>query len=822
MPQPHNEHIDADASLPRSLGRYWLLRLIARGGMGEVYLGSTTGLEGAEKPVVVKVIRREHAGDASFLARFLDEARVQAQLQHTGVVQVIDAARDDESGEPYTVFEYVEGRSLADVRGRLKQLGRRLEWPEAAALAALVAEALDHIHTRKDAADRPLAIVHRDLSPQNIMVSFDGEAKIIDFGTAKGENRRCHTVSGVVYAKPGYVAPEVAQGSSGDFRVDLYALGIMLWELCAGRRFLEGDSQGHMALVAAGALAPSSLHALVDAPVALDDIVARLTAHDPLSRYASAGEAARALASILSTLPVADGAGRSIRLRIRHLMSGLFPSEPGRSRREFARLAHTARATVSLPNPPEAAGASPVVDGLLAGTRYRVWRTLGSGASSTIYEGEHVDLGRKVALKVSVPSGPGAERQSQRFKREARALSRLSNECFPHLFEFGMTTDGRQFFVLERLEGETLETLLEREGPLPAQEVVRLGERILAAIKLAHDQGVVHRDLKPANIFLTDSGRVVLLDFGLALTRDEDSISGEVGEGIAMIGTPEYMAPEQATGRDVDERADLYAIGGILYEMLTGQRPFSAPSAVLLLEAKKVSAPERPDARSPGARISRELSHVVMKALEAQPAMRFVSATEMLQSLQHAGSAPAQRRMVRRTLGYSALAAAMGFAVVLLGGSVFSPEGLASSTRSVLEGLSTGSLVAAPEPKVEAPLIVASPGVPVAVEPAEEVVTTDDFRVELGPVLPPVGDPYSEATDEDVLADMRVRGSTQRPVGTRARVMKTAAAGLEPSSKRSKALRGGRKTVASAASKGTGKSKAQVALQKATKRPSKK
>src|SRR5581483_9142084 len=114
--------------VPRALGRYLLLKRIARGGMGEVFLASTTGIEGAERPVVVKIIRREHAKDPSFIARFLDEARVQAQLQHSGVAQVLEAAVDTKSGEPYAVVEHVEGRSLGDVRARAVQLGVKLAW----------------------------------------------------------------------------------------------------------------------------------------------------------------------------------------------------------------------------------------------------------------------------------------------------------------------------------------------------------------------------------------------------------------------------------------------------------------------------------------------------------------------------------------------------------------------------------------------------------------------------------------------------------------------------------------------------------------------
>ena len=136
--------------LPRPLGRYLLLRRLARGGMGEVFLASTMGIEGAERPIVVKVIRRDHSNDPSFIARFLDEARVQAQLQHSGVAQVIEASTDEISGQPYAVVEHIEGKSLGDLRSRTLALGYRIGWAEAVALATMIAEALAHVHERKD------------------------------------------------------------------------------------------------------------------------------------------------------------------------------------------------------------------------------------------------------------------------------------------------------------------------------------------------------------------------------------------------------------------------------------------------------------------------------------------------------------------------------------------------------------------------------------------------------------------------------------------------------------------------------------------------
>ena len=156
--------------VPRALGRYLLLKRIARGGMGEVFLASTTGLEGAERPVVVKIIRREHAKDPSFIARFLDEARVQSQLQHSGVAQVLDATIDDLTGEPYAVVEHIEGRSLGDVRARAVQIGHAVGWEDGVGMGTLIAEALAHVHERPDPSGRALG--HRP--PRSVAAERDG------------------------------------------------------------------------------------------------------------------------------------------------------------------------------------------------------------------------------------------------------------------------------------------------------------------------------------------------------------------------------------------------------------------------------------------------------------------------------------------------------------------------------------------------------------------------------------------------------------------------------------------------------------------------
>ncbi len=659
------------SDLPRRFGRYVLLRRIAKGGMGEVMLATTLGLEGAERPLIIKTIRTEHRTDKSFKARFLDEARVQAQLEHAGVCQVLEATTDDDSGEPYVVVEFVDGRSLGDVRARALTSGQRIEWHEAVAIAQLAAEALAHVHERHDAQNRPLNIVHRDLSPQNLMIGYGGEVKIIDFGTARGENRRCHTVSGVVFAKPGYVAPEVANGNPGDFRVDLYALGVMLWELCAGRRFLEGEASDHMAAVSKNLRNLPPIAEVAGAPRALDDILARLTAFDREGRYARTKVAARELASLLTSAAALAGGERGVRSRVAGLMQRLFDGESARNRREFLRLVAEARkvfstptGTPQAPTPKAAIAMKEEKAGFVPGTRYKVVREIGKGAGTVVVEAEHVDLGRRAAVKMLESATAPAMAQA-RFRREARILSSLEVPGVVRVIDAGETTDQRPFVVLELCEGETLEKTMKREGGVSIDEALEISARILTVLDRVHARGVVHRDLKPENIVLAEDRGVTLVDFGIAIAKGDRDMSdletpSKKQPSISLYGTPEYMAPEQAARpHEVDARADIYAVGAMLYEMLTGRLPFVGASAVAILEAKAQGSPEAPSERAKARNIPADVDALCLRALARHPSLRFGAATEMREAIEAALAAPGKRRSKIRRVGMAALATTM-------------------------------------------------------------------------------------------------------------------------------------------------------------------
>jgi eukaryotic-like serine/threonine-protein kinase len=671
----------------RAVGRWTLLKPLARGGMGEVYLGCSGGIEGAERPCVVKLVRREHATDRSFLARFFDEARIQAQLQHPGVAQVLEASTE-QSGAPYVVLEFIEGRNLSEIRQRATQLKAPMTWADGVAIAVSLTEALAHVHERTDASGRALEIVHRDLSPQNVMVGYSGEVKLIDFGTARGENRKCQTVSGVVFAKPGYVAPEVANQNQPGPQADLYALGIILWELIAGRRFLTGDPAEHLAAVAAGERNPPPLCTTMNVPLALDTAIARLTAHSLSDRYLTAREALSDLVRVLSQAPsLADGE-RSVRGRVTQFMQSLYPSEPARTRAEFARLLaeHRKEAQVKshIPQSPTPAN----VASLLPGTRYRIDRQISKSAMSVVYEAQHIDLGRRVALKVLPREHCDKQDFEALFRREARTLAALRHPSLVQLHDFGVSQDGRPFYAMELLSGRTLREVMD-QGGLDWREILSIGTAICDALAVAHKHGIVHRDIKPSNILLTDSGSVKLIDFGVAQNPMQDegeqerraakpSTEEKDRDSVSVWGTPEYMAPEQFRSPEVDARADLYALGAVLYELLTGVLPHTGEGVMTLLERKQSRIPKAPRLAMNNLSVPRTVDWALTKVLSSEPSDRFGNAMQFKEALQLALDAPKRIRRVR-TLSITAAACTL---VLGAGAGAYQQFGLPVSLHS--------------------------------------------------------------------------------------------------------------------------------------------
>lgn len=620
--------IAAGERLPRPLGRLVLLKHLARGGMGQVYLASTTGLEGAESAVVVKTIRGDKAKDPSFVARFLDEARVHAQLRHPNVASIVETGREID-GTPYTVVEYVEGKSLADVRHRAMQMGHNMSWGDAVAMGIEIAQGLCHVHERRGSDGRPLQIVHRDLSPQNVVIGYDGEVKLIDFGTARADNRKCRTVSGIVYAKPGYVAPEVGRSEVGDHRIDLYALGVIVWELAKNARYFSGDPGEHMAIVASGRHRYQPIAAAIGAPAELDDVLSKLLNADPEARYQSARAALGDLVRIMSRAPV-HPEGRSLRARIASTMRLLYPAEPGQSREEFSNLVDGARAAgltdPSQQSTPEAPSSSRMrAAGVLGPLPYRLIRTIGEGSAGVVYEAEHQGLGRRVALKLAKEGS-----SPDHIRAEARAGARLNHAGVVRTLDAGTTEDGRAYIATELLEGCTYRAYAKglRTGEaLPWKLAAAHAREVASALAHVHAHGLVHRDVKPENLFMTSEGSLKILDFG---------VHAHVGEradgGLAFFGTPTYMAPEQITGEPVDGRTDLYALGCVLYEAICGAPPFAEASSATVMRQQIKQVPPSLRAKTRQA-LPDALVALVDEMLAKEPNRRPADAAEVVRRI---------------------------------------------------------------------------------------------------------------------------------------------------------------------------------------------
>ncbi|HEY0711540.1 MAG TPA: serine/threonine-protein kinase, partial [Polyangia bacterium] len=279
--------------------RFQVLRRLGMGGMAEVFSAIHHEPGGVQRPVVIKRPLPDLAAHPEFLAMFLDEARIASSLQHPNIVRVLEVIHQPDNC--LIVMELVEGKSLSALLARLERSGQRLESRLAAYVVARAAHGLHHAHTRTDAEGKPLQIIHRDVSPQNVLVSFTGDVKVIDFGIAHALGRVTQTRTGTRKGKTGYMAPEQARAGAIDSRVDVFALGILLWELSCGRRlFVRADDFRTMnALLLDPIPLPSSVAAV--APE-LESIIMRALSRNPDERFQTADELRIALDAFTTSL----------------------------------------------------------------------------------------------------------------------------------------------------------------------------------------------------------------------------------------------------------------------------------------------------------------------------------------------------------------------------------------------------------------------------------------------------------------------------------------------------------------------------------------
>jgi serine/threonine-protein kinase len=284
------------------LGRYDVIRTLARGALTDLLLGRASGMEGFQRHVLIKRLRQEHAQDPGVLEMFVNEARLAAALHHHNIVQVLDIGED--GGQPFFAMEYVHGVDLRRLLALLAKRGEQLPFPHVVSIIAAAAAALHHAHEQRNPDGSPLGIVHRQVTPGNILVGYDGNVKIVDFGIAKAAIKRSETGAGVLRGSAPYMAPEQCAGQRVDRRSDVFALGIVLYELSTVRRLFKGANEFLTMSAVVNAEVPRPSQYRRDVPPELEVIMLKALSRDPLARFQTAGALAEALDKVARTVGV--------------------------------------------------------------------------------------------------------------------------------------------------------------------------------------------------------------------------------------------------------------------------------------------------------------------------------------------------------------------------------------------------------------------------------------------------------------------------------------------------------------------------------------
>jgi serine/threonine-protein kinase len=333
-------------------GKYEVMELAGEGGMAKVYRGQTHGAAGFARPVAIKRVLAPLSQNPVFLKMFVEEARVVSELDHPNIAQIHDFDRD-RSGEYYLVLEWVEGLTLAEWRQGYKEHGNHTPWTLTAAIGIEVLAALHAAHAHTDAEGRPAPIFHRDVTPQNVMVSNCGVVKLTDFGLARAMDRSSITKPGFVKGKISYLAPELTYEADPSAQTDLFSVGVVLWEVLAGEKLFKDKDPLKLVGTIRDMEIPDLADLRPDLPPRLRDIIRKALRRNPLERYASSRDMARDLAALLrATDEVTDShiIAESVRWS-REQLAQARPSEP--ATKPFAAqeaLKHAASADETVPD----------------------------------------------------------------------------------------------------------------------------------------------------------------------------------------------------------------------------------------------------------------------------------------------------------------------------------------------------------------------------------------------------------------------------------------------------------------------------------------
>ncbi len=595
--------------------RYEILKRLGEGGMGAVYKARDHELD---RLVALKVIRPELAGHPDILRRFKQELILARQVTHKNVVRIFDLGTAD--GRKFITMDFIEGRDLKSILNEREKIPAA----EAVPIVQQICRGLEAAHVE--------GVVHRDLKPQNIMLDDTGRVWLMDFGLARSMELSGLTRTGVLMGTPDYMSPEQARAEKVDARSDLFSLGIIFFEMLTGRLPFQADTLMAKLLQRVQQEAVPVMEIDPTIPPGVSAVVSKCLERDVKKRYQSVHEI---LDDLLGDTRTISSSGSS--------------SSSGSGQG-------------SAPSGSPAMSLAELGPGSEFGPRYRIESVIGEGGMGKVYKAYDSDLDRTVALKLVRPELAKDANSLQRFKQELLLASRISHRNILRIHDLG-DVNGVKFISMAFVQGMDLHDLIAQQGRLPVERAVNIAKQLAGALEAAHAEGVVHRDLKPRNVLIDVDDHIYVSDFGLAKSLDTDKTGvTRVGE---VLGTPRYMSPEQAESKAADNRSDLYSLGIILYEMVTGEVPFTGESSLQVMFQHVQQQPKDP--RQLNREVPEYLATIILKCLEKDPALRYQNAQELMRDLE-SGTPPTRIVRLRQAeMGYPKwLFAATG--VVLLVG----------------------------------------------------------------------------------------------------------------------------------------------------------
>ena len=593
----------------KHFGVYEVIEEIGRGGMSIVYKAKHPTLG---KMVAIKVLPPFLSNDRTFIERFRNEAQILSSFRHQNIVYVIDFAK--EANQYYIVMDLIDGYTVKQLIQNTGALPSKI----ACNIIKNVCTALSYTHRK--------GIVHRDIKSSNIMVDGNGKIMVTDFGLSKetnvdalkeGQDEIAGTLS--------YISPEQLDPKLGktDIRTDIYSLGIVFYEMVTGKLpFDENSTPVNLIYQHLHTTPPAPSQIKKDLLPKMDAICLKMLEKKQNMRYQSTEELLKDLEELDGILqyykaPEETEEGSYFKVILNEYEKVV--QEPKKDIETKEEMKEENREEISIPPYQE----DDIYIGKVVSRRYRVEKLLLKRILSSLYEGRDLQIDKKIMIQIPNESRPTFRTW---IEKEIQTMKKVDYPGFVKFIEV-VEEDGSCYVIREYVEGSTIKQLLKQQS-FDIQQAVNIILKVLESLKYLHDHGIIHRDLNSDVVIITNHDQVKIISLGF--TRIEDASSVSSGE---FLGVVQYTSPEQITQSKSDFRSDIYSIGILLFEMLTGTLPFDSPLPVEVMDMHLKKTPRLPEEAQK--KIPLNLQRILLKALAKSPEQRYQTTDEMIAELKN-------------------------------------------------------------------------------------------------------------------------------------------------------------------------------------------